>query len=87
MDLRLTDKVDIATGAASGIGQDAGLGARGTSRPSRPHRPRRMSRAAVPAVPAVPAMLGDGDGGLVHVGSDSARLPEIGNMDYAAADR
>jgi hypothetical protein len=31
MDLRLTDKVDIATGAASGIGQDAGLGARGTS--------------------------------------------------------
>ncbi|MFF1604679.1 hypothetical protein ACFVYV_46085 [Streptomyces mirabilis] len=41
-----------------------------------------MSRAAAPAVPA---MLGDG--GLVHVGSDSARLPEIGNMDYAAADR
>ncbi|MFE4819342.1 hypothetical protein ACFRFU_23520 [Streptomyces sp. NPDC056704] len=40
-----------------------------------------MSRAAVPAMP------GDGDGGLVHVGSDSARLPEIGNMDYAAADR
>lgn len=31
MDLRLTDKVDIATAAASGIGQDAGPGARGTS--------------------------------------------------------
>ncbi|MFE4996466.1 hypothetical protein ACFRH4_35130 [Streptomyces mirabilis] len=45
-----------------------------------------MSRAAAPAVPAVLGD-GDGDGGLVHVGSDSARLPEIGNMDYAAADR
>ncbi|MFF1738488.1 hypothetical protein [Streptomyces mirabilis] len=49
-----------------------------------------MSRAAVPAVPAVPAVAavlggGDVDGGLVHVGSDSARLPEIGDMDYAAA--
>jgi NAD(P)-dependent dehydrogenase (short-subunit alcohol dehydrogenase family) len=38
-----------------------------------------MSRAAVPA------MLDSGGGSLVHVGSDSARLPEIGNMDYAAA--
>ncbi|GAX58507.1 SDR family NAD(P)-dependent oxidoreductase [Streptomyces olivochromogenes] len=150
MDLRLTDKVVVVTGAASGIGQatarllteegavvvgvdrdpvDAGLGARGTAvqadltDPAAParviaavleqhgridalvnnagglqarssflditdeqwlatfdlnfHAARRMSRAAVPA------MLGGGS--LVHVGSDSARLPEIGNMDYAAA--
>ncbi|WP_075032572.1 SDR family oxidoreductase [Streptomyces mirabilis] len=32
---------------------------------------------------AVPAMFGGG--GLVHVGSYSARLPEIGTMAYAAA--
>src|SRR5207237_389532 len=43
------------------------------------HAARRMSRAAVPA------MLAGGGGSLVHVGSDSARLPEVGNMDYAAA--
>jgi NAD(P)-dependent dehydrogenase (short-subunit alcohol dehydrogenase family) len=43
------------------------------------HAARRMSRATVPA------MLDSGGGSLVHVGSDSARLPEIGNMDYAAA--
>jgi len=38
-----------------------------------------MSRAAVPA------MLASGGGSLVHLGSDSARLPEVGNLDYAAA--
>jgi NAD(P)-dependent dehydrogenase (short-subunit alcohol dehydrogenase family) len=38
-----------------------------------------MSRAAVPA------MLAGGAGSLVHISSDSARLPEIGNLDYAAA--
>jgi NAD(P)-dependent dehydrogenase (short-subunit alcohol dehydrogenase family) len=38
-----------------------------------------MSRAAVPA------MLAGGGGSLVHVSSDSGRLPEIGNVDYAAA--
>lgn len=154
MDLRLTDKVVVVTGAASGIGQatarllteegavvvgvdrdpvDAGLGARGTAvqadltDPAAParviatvleqhgridalvnnagglqarssflditdeqwlatfdlnfHAARRMSRAAVPAILAG----GGGGGSLVHVGSDSARLPEIGNMDYAAA--
>ena len=43
------------------------------------HAARRMSRAAVPA------MLASGGGSLVHIGSDSARLPEVGNMDYAAA--
>jgi NAD(P)-dependent dehydrogenase (short-subunit alcohol dehydrogenase family) len=43
------------------------------------HAARRMSRAAVPA------MLANGGGSLVHVSSDSARLPEIGNLDYAAA--
>jgi NAD(P)-dependent dehydrogenase (short-subunit alcohol dehydrogenase family) len=43
------------------------------------HAARRMSRAAVPA------MLTTGGGSLVHLGSDSARLPEIGNLDYAAA--
>jgi NAD(P)-dependent dehydrogenase (short-subunit alcohol dehydrogenase family) len=43
------------------------------------HAARRMSRAAVPA------MLAGGGGSLVHLGSDSARLPEIGNLDYAAA--
>ncbi|MER5532506.1 hypothetical protein [Streptomyces mirabilis] len=43
-----------------------------------------MSRAAVPAVPAVLGG-GDVDGGLVHVGTDFARLPEMGDMDYAAA--
>ena len=43
------------------------------------HAARRMSRAAVPA------MLASGGGSLVHLGSDSARLPEIGNLDYAAA--
>lgn len=152
MDLQLTDKVVVVTGAASGIGQatarllteegavvvgvdrdpvDAGLGTRGTAvqadltdpvTPARTvatvleqhgridalvnnagglqartsflditdeqwlatfelnfHAARRMSRATVPA------MLDSGGGSLVHVGSDSARLPEIGNMDYAAA--
>ncbi|MGW0694930.1 SDR family NAD(P)-dependent oxidoreductase [Streptomyces sp. NPDC002738] len=43
------------------------------------HAARRMSRAAVPA------MLEGGGGSLVHLGSDSARLPETGNLDYAAA--
>ncbi|MFF4229678.1 SDR family NAD(P)-dependent oxidoreductase [Streptomyces sp. NPDC001820] len=43
------------------------------------HAARRMSRAAVPA------MLEGGGGSLVHIGSDSARLPETGNLDYAAA--
>jgi NAD(P)-dependent dehydrogenase (short-subunit alcohol dehydrogenase family) len=43
------------------------------------HAARRMSRAAVPA------MLAGGGGSLVHLGSDSARLPEVGNLDYAAA--
>jgi NAD(P)-dependent dehydrogenase (short-subunit alcohol dehydrogenase family) len=43
------------------------------------HAARRMSRAAVPAM-----LAGDG-GSLVHLGSDSARLPETGNLDYAAA--
>ena len=33
----------------------------------------------------MPAMLAGGGGSLVHLGSDSARLPEIGNLDYAAA--
>jgi NAD(P)-dependent dehydrogenase (short-subunit alcohol dehydrogenase family) len=152
MDLQLTDKIVIVTGAASGIGQaiarllteegavvvgvdrdpiDAGPGARGTAvqadltdlaTPDRViatvleqhgridalvnnagglqartsflditeeqwlatfnlnfHAARRMSRAAVPA------MLAGGGGSLVHLGSDSARLPEIGNLDYAAA--
>jgi NAD(P)-dependent dehydrogenase (short-subunit alcohol dehydrogenase family) len=43
------------------------------------HVARRMSRAAVPAI------LDSGGGSLVHVGSDSGRLPEVGNQDYAAA--
>jgi NAD(P)-dependent dehydrogenase (short-subunit alcohol dehydrogenase family) len=43
------------------------------------HAARRMSRAAVPV------MLLAGGGSLVHVSSDSGRLPEIGNVDYAAA--
>jgi len=43
------------------------------------HAARRMSRAAVPA------MLATGGGSLVHLGSDSARLPEVGTLDYAAA--
>jgi NAD(P)-dependent dehydrogenase (short-subunit alcohol dehydrogenase family) len=30
-------------------------------------------------------MLAGGGGSLVHLGSDSARLPEVGNLDYAAA--
>jgi NAD(P)-dependent dehydrogenase (short-subunit alcohol dehydrogenase family) len=30
-------------------------------------------------------MLAGGGGSLVHISSDSARLPEIGNLDYAAA--
>jgi hypothetical protein len=152
MDLQLTDKIVVVTGAASGIGQatarllaeegavvvgvdrdpiDTVLGARGTAvqadltDPATPdrvlataleqhgridalvnnagglqartsflditddqwlatfnlnfHAARRMSRAAVPA------MLAGGGGSLVHLGSDSARLPEIGNLDYAAA--
>jgi NAD(P)-dependent dehydrogenase (short-subunit alcohol dehydrogenase family) len=152
MDLQLTDKIVVVTGAASGIGAatarllteegaivvgvdrdpiDAGLGAGGTAvqadltDPATPdpvigivleqhgridalvnnagglqartsflditdeqwlatfnlnfHAARRMSRAAVPA------MLASGGGSLVHLGSDSARLPEIGNLDYAAA--
>jgi len=152
MDLQLTDKIVVVTGAASGIGAatarlltvegaivvgvdrdpiDTGLGAGGTAvqadltDPATPdrviatvleqhgridalvnnagglqartsflditdeqwlatfnlnfHAARRMSRAAVPA------MLAGGGGSLVHVGSDSARLPEIGNLDYAAA--
>ncbi|MFD3584550.1 SDR family NAD(P)-dependent oxidoreductase [Streptomyces sp. NPDC058683] len=152
MDLQLTDKVVIVTGAASGIGQatarllteegavvvgvdrdpvETGLGARGTAvradltDPASPdhvittaierhgridalvnnagglqartgflditdeqwlaafdlnfHAARRMSRAVVPA------MLESGGGSLVHLGSDSARLPHSGNQDYAAA--
>jgi NAD(P)-dependent dehydrogenase (short-subunit alcohol dehydrogenase family) len=152
MDLQLTDKVVVVTGAASGIGQatarllteegaivvgvdrdqiDTAPGARGTAvqadltDPATPdrviatvleqhgridalvnnagglqartsflditdeqwlatfdlnfHAARRMSRAAVPT------MLASGGGSLVHLGSDSARLPEIGNLDYAAA--
>src|SRR5882724_9761537 len=147
MDLQLTDKVVVVTGAASGIGQasarlltqegavvvgvDRDPGARGTAVqadltdpviPDRViatvleqhgridalvnnagglqartsflditdeqwlatfnlnfHAARRMSRAAVPA------MLAGGGGSLVHLGSDSARLPEVGNLDYAAA--
>jgi NAD(P)-dependent dehydrogenase (short-subunit alcohol dehydrogenase family) len=43
------------------------------------HAARRMSRAAVPA------MLANGGGSLVHVSSESGRMPEIGNLDYAAA--
>ncbi len=39
---------------------------------------RRMSRAAVPAT------LASGGDTLVHISSDSGRLPEIGNVDYAA---
>jgi len=152
VDLQLTDKVVVVTGAASGIGQatarlladegavvvgvdrdpvDTGLVTRGTAiqadltdsaTPDRViatvlerhgridalvnnagglhvrtsflditdeqwlatfdlnfHAARRMSRAAVPA------MLAGGGGSLVHISSDSARLPEIGNLDYAAA--
>jgi len=152
VDLQLTDKVVVVTGAASGIGQatarllteegavvvgvdrdpvNTGLGTRGTAvqadltDPATPdrviaivleqhgridalvnnagglhvrtsflditdeqwlatfdlnfHAARRMSRAAVPA------MLAGGGGSLVHISSDSARLPEIGNLDYAAA--
>ncbi|MFD4232054.1 SDR family NAD(P)-dependent oxidoreductase [Streptomyces sp. NPDC058545] len=41
------------------------------------HAARRMSRAAIPA------MLKSG-GSLVHVGSDSARLPHPGHEDHAA---
>jgi NAD(P)-dependent dehydrogenase (short-subunit alcohol dehydrogenase family) len=33
---------------------------------------------------AVPATLASGGGSLVHISSDSGRLPEIGNVDYAA---
>jgi len=43
------------------------------------HAARRMSRAAVPA------LLANGGGSLVHVSSESGRMPEIGNLDYAAA--
>jgi NAD(P)-dependent dehydrogenase (short-subunit alcohol dehydrogenase family) len=43
------------------------------------HAARRMSRAAVPA------MLANGGGSLVHISSESGRMPEIGNLDYAAA--
>jgi NAD(P)-dependent dehydrogenase (short-subunit alcohol dehydrogenase family) len=42
------------------------------------HAARRMSRAAVPAT------LASGGGSLVHISGDSGRLPEIGNVDYAA---
>jgi NAD(P)-dependent dehydrogenase (short-subunit alcohol dehydrogenase family) len=153
MDLQLTEKIVVVTGAASGIGAatarllteegaivvgidrdpiDTGLGARGTAiqadltdaaTPDRVittvleqhgridalvnnagglqartsflditeeqwlatfnlnfHAARRMSRAVVPAM-----LAGGGGGSLVHLGSDSARLPEIGNLDYAAA--
>jgi NAD(P)-dependent dehydrogenase (short-subunit alcohol dehydrogenase family) len=152
MDLQLTEKIVVVTGAASGIGEatarllteegaivvgvdrdpiDTALGARGTAvqadltdaaTPDRVittaleqhgridalvnnagglqartsflditeeqwlttfnlnfHAARRMSRAAVPV------MLAGGGGSIVHLGSDSARLPEIGNLDYAAA--
>jgi NAD(P)-dependent dehydrogenase (short-subunit alcohol dehydrogenase family) len=43
------------------------------------HAARRMTQAALPA-------LIDGDGGsMVHVASESARLPAVFNPDYAAA--
>src|SRR5258708_4657239 len=152
MDLCLTDKVIVVTGAASGIGQatarlltqegavvigvdrdpvDIGPGARGTAvqadltDPAAPDRvittvlerhgridalvnnggglqpgtssldiPAHQCRAAFAlnfyaargmSRAAVPAMLAGGGGSLVHVGSDSGRLPEVGNQDYAAA--
>jgi NAD(P)-dependent dehydrogenase (short-subunit alcohol dehydrogenase family) len=43
------------------------------------HAARRMSRAALP-----PMLEGDG-GSIVHVASESARLPAVFNPDYAAA--
>jgi NAD(P)-dependent dehydrogenase (short-subunit alcohol dehydrogenase family) len=43
------------------------------------HAARRMSRAAIPV------MLANGGGSLVHVSSESGRMPEIGNLDYSAA--
>ena len=43
------------------------------------HAARRMSRAALP-----PLLAGDG-GSIVHVASESARLPAVFNPDYAAA--
>jgi NAD(P)-dependent dehydrogenase (short-subunit alcohol dehydrogenase family) len=42
------------------------------------HAARGMSRVAVPAT------LASGGGSLVHISSDSGRLPEIGNVDLAA---
>jgi len=43
------------------------------------HAARRMSHAVLP-----PLLEGDG-GSMVHVGSESARLPAVFNPDYAAA--
>ncbi|HUE28489.1 MAG TPA: SDR family NAD(P)-dependent oxidoreductase, partial [Solirubrobacteraceae bacterium] len=43
------------------------------------HAARRMSQAALPA------LLEGGEGSMVHVASESARLPAVFNPDYAAA--
>ena len=43
------------------------------------HAARRMSRAAMP-----PMLAGDG-GSIVHIATESARLPSMFNVDYAAA--
>ena len=43
------------------------------------HAARRLSRAALPA------LLKSGGGSLVHVASESARLPSVRNTDYASA--
>jgi len=43
------------------------------------HAARRLSRAAIPA------LLKSGGGSLVHVGSESGRLPSVRNTDYASA--
>jgi NAD(P)-dependent dehydrogenase (short-subunit alcohol dehydrogenase family) len=43
------------------------------------HAARRMSQAALPA------LLAGGDGSMVHVASESGRLPSVHNSDYSAA--
>src|SRR5258708_6964901 len=82
MDLQLTDKIVVVTGAASGIGEATArlLTEEGALVGGLAHGPIDSGLGA-----RGPAMRASGGGRLVPLGSASARLPEIGNLGYAAA--
>jgi NAD(P)-dependent dehydrogenase (short-subunit alcohol dehydrogenase family) len=106
VDLQLTERIVVITGASSGIGRATALTvaaeggipilvARSTDKLEKAKAEIEGAGGATYVCTAdvtdsaapdrVIAMLASGGGSLVHVSSDSGRLPEIGNVDYAAA--